>query len=132
MLSIVDADAYIETNVIDIEDWQEADQAKKQRIINAANTTLQKRFKKYEIPELAVYHFAAILAIVFSDINRLQQHGVAGISVTGVSSTTFKENNVKTPGGTTLHKFIPEEVYDMISELNNVKLAPRRIGRSVR
>jgi hypothetical protein len=131
-VDVNNAELYIENNFIDLEDWQSADQDKKNRLLNAADTTLRRHFSNYVIPDNAVYHFAAILAVVFNDTNRYQQHGVAGFSVTGVASFTFKENNVKTPGGAALSSFISDDIYALIGEANSVKLSKRRVGRSVR
>jgi hypothetical protein len=131
-VDVTNADLYINANVIDIEDWQSADPDKKNRLLNAADATLKRQFSKYVIPDNAIYHFAAILAVVFNDTNRYQQHGVAGFSVTGVASFTFKENNVKTPGGTALSSFISDDIYMLVGEANSVKLSKRRVGRSVR
>lgn len=94
-LNITDADSYINQHVIDIEDWTDADEAKKQRIINVANTTLTRRFPGVTIPDGAVYEFSATLATVFNDTNRLAQQGVASFSVSGVASFTFKDAGAK-------------------------------------
>jgi len=131
MVSIENANEYIESQIIDIEDWQEADASKKQRILNAAERTLKSKFKKYEIPNEAVYMFSAWLAIAFNDTNRLQKHGIAGFSVTGVASFTFKKSNVD-GSGTSLLSLVPDEVYDLIGEHNNIDLSKLRVGRSVR
>jgi hypothetical protein len=131
MITVNDANTYIETHVIDIEDWQEADDVKKQRILKSAEITLQRKFKNYTIPDSAIYHFAAWLAIVFNDTNRFQQHGIAGYAITGVASFTFKENNV-TSKGSPMASLIPDEVYELVGEANGVNLKRRRVGRSVR
>lgn len=131
MLTIENANDYIESQIIDIEDWQEAEMNKKQRILNAAERTLKSKFKKYEIPNKAVYMFAAWLAIAFNDTNRLQKHGIAGFSITGVASFTFKKSNVD-GSGTSLLSLVPDEVYDLIGEHNGIDLAKLRVGRSVR
>jgi hypothetical protein len=128
---LTEATAYINANFIDNEDWTDADDSKKQRLLNVAESTLLRKFSDYTLPDNAVYQFAAVLSIVFNDTNRLQTHGIAGQSITGVSSTTFKENNVSTPGGADLVTFIPQVVYEIVGEANNVKLGKRRIGRSV-
>lgn len=130
-LSLDKAENYIEQNVIDIEDWQETEDDKKQRILNAAERTLKRKFKQYEVPDSAVYYFCAWLAVAFNDTNRLQKHGIAGFSITGVASFTFKESNVSSKG-VSLFSMIPDEVLDLISEENDVDLSGVRIGRSVR
>lgn len=130
-LSIENANNYISLNVIDIEDWEETEDDKKQRILNAAERTLERKFKDYKIPEEAVYYFCAWLAVAFNDTNRLQKHGIAGFSITGVASFTFKESIVSSKG-VSLFSMIPDEVLDLISEENDVDLSGVRIGRSVR
>lgn len=131
-LDIPRADEYVSLNVLDREDWQAADDDHKTSFLTVASTTLKRKFKKYDVPDTAVFHFGAILALVFNDTNKFQQHGIAGFSVTGVASFTFKENNVKTPGGLPIADLIPIEVYDLISEANGVDLTPRRrSGRTV-
>lgn len=130
-ISIENANEYIETQIIDIEDWQEAEEEKKKRILNAAKRTLNTKFKEYDVPSEAIYVFAAWLAIAFNDTNKLQKHGIAGFSVTGVASFTFKESLVDGKG-TSLLSLVPDEVYQLIGEANGVDLAKRRVGRSVR
>ncbi|WP_096436498.1 hypothetical protein [Alteribacter populi] len=109
------ADEYIGSYVIDTEDWFEAEEAKKQRMINVADRTLRKEFPLHHVPADAVFEYCAKLAVVFNDTNRLQQHGVASFSVTGVASFTFKENNVKAASGQALTAYIPPEVYGLIN-----------------
>jgi hypothetical protein len=112
-LNIFDATAYIESNVIDIEDWQDADDEKKQRILNVAQSTLTRKYSAYTIPDEAVYDFSAALAIVFNDTNRLNNHGIASFSVTGVASFNFKETQKRD-----IDSFIPKSTLDLISEAN--------------
>ncbi|UTR05147.1 hypothetical protein MM326_13625 [Alkalihalobacillus sp. LMS6] len=138
------AEDYINAYIIDNEDWAEADETKKQRIVNVAERTLRTEFaqkeyrtregiwRKYIIPDEAVYEFAAGLSVVFNDTNRLQQHGIAGFSVTGVASFTFKENNVKTPGGAAMKSFIGQEVYDLINESPENADLPKLGGKQVK
>jgi hypothetical protein len=122
-LSVFDADAYIETNVIDIEDWQDADDAKKQRILNVAESIIGRKYPDYLIPVNAVYEYAANLAVAFNDTNRLNNQGIAGFSITGVGSFNFKDTQKRD-----LESFIPKATYDIIGEANGVKLG----GRSVK
>lgn len=126
-LNITDADAYILMNVIDIEDWNDSDSEKKQRILNVANHTLTNKYKQYTIPDNAVYEFAAALAIAFNDTNRMNNQGIAGFSITGVGSWNFKDTQRRQ-----LDAFITQAVYDLIGEANGVTLSARRVGRSVR
>jgi hypothetical protein len=126
--SISNADSYIEQNVIDIEDWQDADPAKKQRILNVASQTFLTKFPKYVVPEDAVYEFAAVLASAYNDTNRLNNQGVASFSITGVASFNFKDTQSRE-----LVAFIPQRSLDLIGQANGgIKLGTRRVGRSVR
>ncbi|WP_430483171.1 hypothetical protein [Rossellomorea marisflavi] len=126
--SIPNADSYIEQNVIDIEDWQDADPAKKQRILNVASQTFLTKYPKYVIPEDAVYEFAAVLASAYNDTNRLNNQGVASFSITGVASFNFKDTQSRE-----LVAFIPQRSLDLIGQANGgIKLGTRRVGRSVR
>lgn len=126
-LNITDADAYIQANVIDIEDWNDSDSGKRQRILNVANRTLTNKYKQYTIPDNAVYEFAASLVIAFNDTNRMNNQGIAGFSITGVGSWNFKDTQSRQ-----LDAFITQAVYDLIGEANGVKLSARKVGRSVR
>jgi hypothetical protein len=137
MLSTADATVYIAANVVSNEDWNEADEAKKQRLVNVADRTLTDfcedriltdKVTTYMLPSEAVYEFAAFLAIAFNDTNKLQQQGVAGFSVTGVSSFTFKENNVQSAVGQPIVELIPASVKRLIEKENNVKLTGRIVG----
>jgi len=129
MLSIEAATAYIDANVVSNEDWNEADAAKQQRLLNVAERTLSDKYESLTIPSDAVYEFAAFLAIAFNDTNKMQQQGVAGFSVTGVGSFTFKENNVKSAIGQPLEELLPDSVKRLISKANgNVRLAGRVVG----
>ncbi|QHA36856.1 hypothetical protein D5E69_14230 [Rossellomorea marisflavi] len=128
VFSISNADSYIEQNVIDIEDWQDADPAKKQRILNVVSQTFSSKYPKYVIPEDAVYEFAAVLASAYNDTNRLNNQGVASFSITGVASFNFKDTQSRE-----LVAFIPQRSLDLIGQANGgMKLGTRRVGRSVR
>ncbi|KMJ58081.1 hypothetical protein AB685_14840 [Bacillus sp. LL01] len=126
-LSIFEADQYIATNVIDIEDWEDADDDKKQRLLNVAQVTLTRKFSKYVVPASAVYDFSNVLAIANNDTNRLNNHGIAGFSITGVGSFNFKDTMKRD-----LEALIPQSTIDLIGEENGVNLSQRRVGRSVR
>jgi hypothetical protein len=126
-VNVTDADLYIEQNVIDIEDWQDADEAKKQRIINVANRTLTTKYPDYTIPAEAVYEFSAELATKFNDTNRLNNQGVASFSITGVASFNFKDTQSRE-----LSAFIPQSALDLIGEANGgVKLGKRVVKWTV-
>ncbi|MEH6943723.1 hypothetical protein [Bacillus sp. JJ722] len=125
-VNITDADLYIAQNVIDIDDWTETDEAKKQRILNVADSTLKSKYPKYEIPDTAVYEFAPILAIVFSDTYKMQRYGVNSFSVKGISFS-FAGDSAE------LEQLIPKRADELIAEVNGEVTKPRRrIGRSVR
>lgn len=122
-LSVIDADIYIETNVIDIEDWQSVDDAKKQRMLNVAEQVLTRKYPDYIIPANASFEYAAALAVAFNDTNRMNNQGIAGFSITGVGSFNFKDTLKRD-----LESFIPKTTFDLIGEANDVKLS----GRSVK
>jgi hypothetical protein len=130
-LTIADATAYIALNCIDVDDWNDAEDAKKLRIVNVASRTLSSRYPTYTIPDDAVYEFANVLATVFNDTNRLQQQGVLSFTLQGTASFNFKDAGVTQPGGD-LTKFIPQTALDLISTANGgVKLSKRRVGWTV-
>jgi ABC-type tungstate transport system permease subunit len=127
-VNIQGADLYVANFFIDSSDWMENDDQKKQRILNVADRSLADKYKDLIIPEDAVYEFAATLAIVYNDTNRMQQHGIAGFSVTGVGSFTFKENNVKSAAGQATSDFITDDVRKIIEKANEgIKLNGRII-----
>ncbi|MFD1267570.1 hypothetical protein ACFQ3Y_09065 [Paenibacillus motobuensis] len=121
-LTIDDATAYIEENCISIDDWTDADEAKKQRIINVASRTLTNKYPKYTIPDAAVYEFANELAIAFNDTNSLQMQGVASFGITGVANFTFKDW-----AKSGIEAWIPQSALDIIGEENGVTLGLRTI-----
>ena len=125
-LTISAADAYISENIIDIEDWQDADDEKKQRIINVAGSTLKRLYSDYIIPEAAVFEFANVLAIANNDTNRLNNHGIAGFSITGVGSFNFKDTL-----RTDIESLVPRVTLDIIGAENGVKLGGRRVKWTV-
>jgi hypothetical protein len=108
--NVADADVYIESYVIDNEDWVDGETATKQRILNVSQRTLVNEYPDYTIPDDAIYEFSSSLAVAFNDTNKLQQHGVAGFSITGVASFTFKEGAARE-----LTTFIPKTAFDFIN-----------------
>lgn len=122
MLTTENADTYISTNCIDVEDWFDCSVEKKQRVINVASRTLAAKYPKYTIPDAAVYEFANVLMTIFNDTNRLAQQGVTSFALSGTASFNFKDALVVGPGGD-LTKFIPQSALDIIGAENGVKLA---------
>lgn len=129
-VNVTDADAYIGANCIDIEDWVDSDEARKQRILNVAGRTLVARYPQYTIPDSAVYEFANVLATVFNDTNRLAQTGVTMVTINGVATYDFKEALVNGPGGD-LARFIPQSALDLIGAENGVTISKRRVAWTV-
>jgi S-formylglutathione hydrolase FrmB len=126
-LDVISADAYIEGNVIDIEDWQSADDAKKSRILNVASQVLARKYPTYTIPDNAVYEYCGALAIAFNDTNRLNNQGIAGFSITGVGSFNFKTTQPRT-----LEAFIPQVALELIGAANGgIKLGKRVVKWTV-
>jgi hypothetical protein len=114
-VNIIDADSYIELNVIVIDDWIDSDDAKKQRLLNVALATLTRVYSTYTIPDEAVYEFAAVLAVAFNDTNIQKQNGVKQFSVSGISYTFDG-------GKDTVESLIPSVALDLIGKANGVSL----------
>lgn len=126
-LDILNASIYIEANVIDIEDWVDSDDSKKQRLVNVASQILMRKYPSYTIPDNAVYEYAANLAVAYNDTNRMNNQGIAGFSITGVGSWTFKETQRRD-----LEAFIPKAALDLIGEANGgIKLGGRTVKWTV-
>lgn len=120
--TIEDATTYINANCISIDDWTDADDAKKLRIVNVAGRTLTAKYAQYTIPDAAVYEYANALAIAFNDTNALQQQGVASFGISGVANFTFKDG-LKTG----LDTLIPDVALQLIGAANGVKLSKRAV-----
>lgn len=105
---LVVATEYITFNTLDNEDFIDADDTRKTALLNVSLRELTRKFTAYTIPNEAVYIFAATLASAFNDVNKMQQQGVAGFSLSGVSFT-FKDWAKKG-----IDSYIPPEVYELI------------------
>lgn len=114
-VNIFDADFYIESNVIVIEDWTDSDNAKKQRLLNVANSTLARVYAEYTIPDNAVYEYAAVLAVAFNDTNIQKQNGVKQFSVAGISY-------MFDGGKESIESLIPSAAVDLVGKANGVAL----------
>ncbi|APH50406.1 MULTISPECIES: hypothetical protein [Bacillus amyloliquefaciens group] len=125
-LSVEAANEYINRMTIDNEDWNDYDAAKQQRILNVAEDVLTRKFRKYVIPDDAVYEFTNVLATAYNDTNRLNKHGIASYSITGVGSFTYKETLRADD-----ESLIPKKTIDLIEEANDVKLSGRTVKATV-
>ncbi|AZU61069.1 hypothetical protein [Neobacillus mesonae] len=114
-VNIIDADSYIALNVIVIEDWTDSDEARKQRLLNVALSTLNRVYPKYTIPDNAVYEYAAVLARAFNDTNVQKQDGVKTVQLSNLL-ITFEA------GKDSLESLIPAVAVDLISKENGVML----------
>ncbi len=126
-VTITDADAYIAAWVVDNEDWTDADEAKKTRLLNVASRTLSTKYPKYTIPDAAVYETAAAFATAFNDTMVQAQRGVQSFALSGVASFSFRDSAKE------LADLIPQTALDMIAEENPDMAAPtrRRVGWTV-
>lgn len=106
--NLEEATEYIRFNAIDNEDYLENDEERQTAILNVSLRTLKRRYRDYEIPDEAVYLFAATLAAAFNDTNKMAQQGIASFSVKGIAFT-FKDWAKKG-----LDSLIPDEVADII------------------
>ena len=120
---LVVATEYITLNTLDNEDFIDGDTTRKTALLNVASRTLSRKFNGLTIPNEAVYLFGAVLASAYNDTNKLQQQGVAGFSIKGISFT-FKDWAKKG-----LDALVPTEVIDLINEANDVEVSS---GRSVK
>ncbi|MFV4878962.1 hypothetical protein [Bacillus velezensis] len=125
-LSVEAANEYINRMTIDNEDWNDYDAAKQQRVLNVAEDVLSRKFRKYVIPDDAVYEFTNVLATAYNDTNRLNKHGIASFSLTGVGSFTYKETLRADD-----ESLIPKKTIDLIEEANDVKLSGRTVKATV-
>lgn len=116
---------YVKFHAIDNDDYLAAENDAQVKFLNVSTRTLTRKFKGLLIPENAVFLFAAVLASAYNDTNKLQQQGVAGFSVKGISYT-FKDWAKKG-----LEALIPEEVTDLISEENGIELSTRGAVKEV-
>jgi hypothetical protein len=114
-VNIFDADSYIETNVIVIEDWVDSDEAKKQRLLNVANSTMTRVYPTYTIPDEAVYEYAAVLAVAYNDTNVQKQNGVKQFSVAGISY-------MFDGGKDSVESLIPAAAVDLIGKANGISI----------
>ncbi|MCV4329543.1 hypothetical protein [Bacillus velezensis] len=125
-LSVEAANEYINRMTIDNEDWNDYDDAKQQRVLNVAEDVLARKFRKYVIPDDAVYEFTNVLAIAYNDTNRLKKHGIASYSITSVGSFTYKETLRSDD-----ESLIPKKTINLIEEANGVKLSGRNVKATV-
>lgn len=105
---LVVATEYITLNTLDNEDFIDADGTRKTALLNVSLRELSRKFRGYTIPNEAVYIFANTLGSAFNDTNKLQQQGVAGFSIKGISFT-FKDWAKRD-----IDALIPPEVYEII------------------
>lgn len=105
---LIAAADYIRLNTLDNEDYLDGDETRQTALLNVSKRTLDRKFSGKTIPDEAVYVFAATLGAAYNDTNKLQQQGVAGFSISGISFT-FKDW-AKRP----IDHLIPEEVYDLV------------------
>jgi len=110
-INIQDADVYINENVIEVDDWNDADFSKKTRYLNVASSTLQRTFANKVVPDNAVYEFAAVLSVRYNDTYKNIQYGVKSFSVAGI--TYSFDGSEKS-----LTELIPPQAKAMISEAN--------------
>jgi hypothetical protein len=129
-ISITDADVYIAENCIDVEDWADSDEARKNRILNVAGRTLTSKYATYVIPDAAVYEFANVLSIAFNDTNRMQRQGINVFGLASVFNVGFKAELVTGPDAD-LSRLIPQSALDIIGAENGVKLSKRAVKFTV-
>lgn len=110
-VSVIDADLYINEYVIEVDDWNDADDSKRTRLLNVALSTLQRTFANKVVPDNAVYEYAAVLAVVYNDTYKNMQYGVKSFSVAGI--TYSFDGSAKS-----LTQLIPPTAKALIDEAN--------------
>lgn len=123
-LSIEQASDYISQYVINIEDWLDADDSTKQRLLNVSQRTLESKFPKHYVPMEAIYEYSAVLSTIFNDTYKGNQYGVKQFTIDGMSFT-FN-------GNTNIEELIPNIVYELIGIGNNLSSNTVRVGRMMR
>lgn len=118
---LAEATEYITLNAIDNEDYLDADDTTKTRLLNVSERTLKRVFKGYDIPDEATYLFAAHLGALFNDTTIMAQRGIASFNVSGIGFT-FKDWSKKE-----LDELVPQEVADIIAEANPDKGGNSRV-----
>lgn len=108
--NLEEADAYIELNTVDNEDWFDAEETRKKAFLNVSLRTLKTALDMDEVPDEAVYLFAPILAFTYNDTNKMAQQGVASFSIRGISFT-FKDWSKRQ-----IRDFVPDEIYEMVGK----------------
>ena len=101
------ADEFIRFNWLDTDDWFAADTTRKTALCNVAWRVMTRKFSDYEIPDEAVYLFAAVLASIRNDVFKATQN--AEVIDVGDTRVTLKQTNK-----TELDDLIPRLVYDII------------------
>ena len=118
---LAEATEYITLNAIDNEDYLDADDTTKTRLLNVSERTLKRVFKGYDIPDEATFLFAAHLGALFNDTTIMAQRGIASFNVSGIGFT-FKDWSKKE-----LDELVPQEVADIIAEANPDKGGNSRV-----
>jgi hypothetical protein len=107
------ATIYIRANTLDNEDFLDADDERKEALLNVSKRTIDRKLSAYEVPNEAYYIFAASLGAIFNDTNRMFQQGIASFAVKGISFTAKDGIGSKNGAPVDLAGFIPKEVYEM-------------------
>lgn len=113
-VTLADANAYFDANVVHKDEWLEADDATKQTALNQASNQLYRFFSNYDaetkpIPDAAIFE-QALWILRQDDAIRMGEMGVQQVAVKGVS--------VLLNGGA---RYISPEVFRIVG---------RRIGRA--
>lgn len=125
-ITIEDADTYIYSNVVVVEDWEDSDDNRKQRILNVAARELTAAFPDYTIPDNAVYEFSAVIATLLNDTNKYAQQGVKAFGLSGVANFTFEDAAFNSD----LTKYIPKTATDIINaDPDNEDKPPVSVGK---
>lgn len=127
-ITVLDATDYISKFCVDVEEWLDnIEDEQRERCLNVSNRTLLREYADLTIPDEAVFEFANVLAILFSDTNKSQFHGVNTFTVNGLGTWDFKGAGVKLPSDINFADYIPRISKDLIAQVNGLPLKNQKV-----
>lgn len=95
-IEVLDADTYFNENVVNADEWQSADDAKKRRALNNAINVLSRQYPTRTIPVEAAYEQALWILRVDDSVRRTEQ-GATTINVDGITVSYAQINRSIAP-----------------------------------
>jgi hypothetical protein len=120
ILDVTSANEYISLNCIDVEEWvSNIEDDQKTRLLNVASRTLTDAYPNLLIPDPAVYEFANVLSIMFSDTNKLQLQGIDSFTIQSLGTFSFRSMGVRQANYIDFTSLIPPISVQLIAKANN-------------